>query len=173
MTTTDIREAAFEYAEMCEYEHKFNKETKCAGRKWLRGFMKSNPNLSIKTPEALSLPRAQGLNREAVTDFYNLLHATLEENGLMDKPENIHNVDESGLPLNMRPSKVISERGNRDCVAIKNKERGENVTVVACFSASGSYIPPFVISKGARRKPEFGDGFTPGSSFTMTEWLHK
>ena len=91
----------------------------------------------------------------------------------MDKPENIHNVDESGLPLNTRPSKVISKRGNRDCVAITNKERGENVTVVTCFSASGSYIPPFVIYKGVRRKPEFGDEFTPGSTFTMTEWLHK
>ena len=88
--------------------------------------MQRNPSLSIKTPGALSLLQAQDLKKEAVSDFYNLLHATLKKNDLINKPENMYNMDESSLPLNIRPRTVISELENRDCVASTNKERGKH-----------------------------------------------
>lgn len=169
LTPTDVRHAAFEYAEMCGYDNNFNEDMKLAGRQWLRNFLKRNPSLSIKKPEALSMSRAMGLNRQTVGEFFNLLQRTLEENNLMERPEMIFNMDESGLPLNTKVSRVISEKGNRDVVAITNKERGENVTVVACCSASGVYIPPFLIFKGMRRKDAFGDGLPPGAVFEMTD----
>ncbi|KAJ4449228.1 hypothetical protein ANN_00625 [Periplaneta americana] len=169
LTPTDVRHAAFENAEMCGYDNNFNEDMKLAGRQWLRNFFKRNPRLSIKKPDALSMSRPMGLNRQTVGEFFNLFQRTLEENNLMERPEMIFNMDESGLPLNTKVSRVISEKGNRDVVAITNKERGENVTVVACCSASGVYIPPLLIFKGMRRKDAFGDGLPPGAVFEMTD----
>jgi hypothetical protein len=38
----------------------------------------------------------------------------------------------------------------RDVVCQTNCEKGETVSVMACMSASGQYIPPFVVMKGQR-----------------------
>jgi len=65
-----------------------------------------------------------------------------------------------------------------------SKTRGaENVTVVACCSAAGHFIPPLVIYKGKRNKAEFADNLPPGSCVAMSDssyittdifvqWLH-
>mgnify|MGYP003623427212 CR=1 FL=1 len=54
-------------------------------------------------------------------------------------------------------------------MALTSAERGENVTVVACCNAAGSYIPPLVIFKGQRHKPEFSLNLPPGSISCMSE----
>lgn len=93
-------------------------KAKCAGRKWLKGFMKRNPNLSIKTNEGHSLSRAQGLNRDAVSDFYNLLHDMLKYDLLNIPKKHL----QRGLvrPLFEHQTKQSNQRENRDC-AITNK----------------------------------------------------
>ena len=48
-------------------------------------------------------------------------------------------------------------------------EKGETVSVVACCSATGVFLPPLVIFKGIRRKEELGDGLPAGSEFCMTD----
>lgn len=40
---------------------------------------------------------------------------------------------------------------------------------MACCSASGYYVPPMVIFKGKRKKPEFADGMPPGTLVVMSE----
>ena len=38
-------------------------------------------------------------NSEELENYFELLKDVLEENNLMDKPSQIYNVDESGMPL--------------------------------------------------------------------------
>lgn len=76
-------------------------------------------------------------------------------------------MDETGMPLNNRPSLVIGKKG--EATSITSKERGENVTVVAAMSAAGQFIPPFVIFKGKRNHAEWQDNMPPGTKVTMTE----
>jgi len=40
--------------------------------------------------------------REALEKYFSLLKRTLEENDLMNKPSQIYNIDESGVPLDHR-----------------------------------------------------------------------
>lgn len=68
-----------------------------------------------------------------------------------------------------KPEQVIAFKGKRSVVSITNTERGENVTVVACCSATGQYLPPYVIMKAKRRKEQFADDLPPGSKLSMSD----
>ena len=52
-------------------------------------------------------------NREAIEDYFRLLKETLEQHDLLDKPGQIYNVDESGMPLDHRPPHVVVMKGQR------------------------------------------------------------
>ena len=79
------------------------------------------------------------------------------------------NMDETGVQLTTRSTEVIAEKGSKRVPQMSSGEKGETVSVVACCSATGVFLPPLVIFKGIRRKEELGDGLPPGSEFCMTD----
>ena len=52
-------------------------------------------------------------DRETLESYFSLLKSTPEENDLMDKPSQIYNVDESGVPLDHRPPYVLTKKGQK------------------------------------------------------------
>jgi hypothetical protein len=48
------------------------------------------------------------------------------------------------FPLNNVPPEIVTNKG---VINFTSGERGKNVTIVACCSASGALIPPLVIFK--------------------------
>jgi len=78
-------------------------------------------------------------------------------------------MDESGLQLASRSTEVIAEKGSKRVLQMSSAEKGETVSIIACCSAAGIFLPPYVIYKGVRRKKEFEDGLLPGSEFCMTD----
>jgi len=48
---------------------RFCKRNEKAGRKWLKIFLRRHPQISVKTPEGLSLSRVRGFTPESVTQF--------------------------------------------------------------------------------------------------------
>ena len=94
-----------------------------------------------------------------------LLHTTIfDDTGKRVSDEgNIFNVDESGYTICHKPGKVLAQKGKKGIGAITSAERGKNVTVVACVSATGSYVPPMMIFPRVRMKPELLDGSPPGT----------
>jgi hypothetical protein len=45
----------------------------------------------------------------------------------------------------------------------------EKMLVIACCNAEGTFLPPVLIMKGKRQKPEFSDGLPPGSKVYMNQ----
>ncbi|KAJ8940640.1 hypothetical protein NQ318_020697, partial [Aromia moschata] len=78
-------------------------------------------------------------------------------------------MDETGVQLINKPGKVITTKGTKDVHVLTSKERGENVSVVACCSADGRFIPPVLIFKGVNKKAEFSDGLPAGSKVYMNK----
>lgn len=164
---TTVRTLAYKFAEKLNIQHKFSAVKEMAGFAWLQSFLERNPELSVRQAEGLSLARARGMNRQDVNEFYKLLETTLTDYELLEKPSHIFNMDETGVQLLNKAGKVITNRGSKDVHLLTSKERGENVTVIACCSADGKFIPPVLIFKGVNRKPEFSDGLPAGSKVYM------
>jgi len=62
----------------------------------------------------------------------------------MDKPEQIYNVDESGMPLNHCSPRVIARKGQRKVRHCTSGNKSQ-ITIVACINAIGQTMPPFTI----------------------------
>lgn len=77
-------------------------------------------------------------------------------------------MDESGLPLDHKPSKVIALKGTKKvhCRTSGNKMQ---ITILACASAAGSVIPPMVIFEGKRLNPEWTKGEVAGTLYGMSD----
>ena len=185
LTANDIRRMAFEFAvkNNLPKANLFNADKKIAGWDWYSGFMERHPEISLRKSQAISFARAQCMNRPLVDEFFNMLGVQLDTLGLRQSPQAVYNIDESGLHLHFRPGKVLSAKGDRSVVQVTQSERAENVTVVACCSAAGHFIPPLVVYKGKRNKAEFADNLPPGSCVAMSDssyittdifiqWLH-
>lgn len=172
MTIFDLREIAFQLAEKNNIDHPF-KDT-AAGLDWAYGFMKRNPSLSLRTPEATSAARAMGFNKVVVANFFKLLEETITNNEIT--PDRIYNCDETGFTVNPKAqSKIIAKKGRRQVGAITSAERGQTVTAEICFSAAGVFVPPMLIFPRVRMQNEFEIGLPP-SAFAVSHesgWMTK
>lgn len=79
LNITDVRQLAFQIAEQNCIPHKFNCNTKMAGKKWFYSFMKRHPTLSVRLPENTSMARATGFNRESVNYFFDILQDIIKK----------------------------------------------------------------------------------------------
>ena len=93
----------------------------------------------------------------------------MEEYQLFDKPHFIFNMDEKGCRLTLHhKQQVMAQRGAKR-VHLVAPEHAENVSLVVCASAAGSLIPPMVIFKGKRSKPEYGDNLPLNTVVCMSD----
>ena len=53
------------------------------------------------------------VNKETMNNHFTMLKDTLTENGLLDSPSQIYNVDETGMPLDHRPPKIVTVKGQK------------------------------------------------------------
>ncbi|QQP38920.1 Uncharacterized protein FKW44_019638, partial [Caligus rogercresseyi] len=94
----------------CKFPEQWRK-TCMAGEDWFSGFMKRNTSLSIRRPQATSLSRASSFNRVNVGRFLENLSIVRERYEF--RPQNIWNVDETGITTAQTPDRVVSRRGEK------------------------------------------------------------
>jgi len=140
---SDVRKLAFEFAEILHLEHPFDSGMKMAGEDWLGGFLKRHPELEIRKPEPTSIGRAVGFNKPQVDAFYHNLRSLIEKHNLTARK--IWNADESGLTTVHVPRSIIAKKGAKQVGKMTSGEKGKTVTTVCCMSASGTFVPPFLI----------------------------
>ena len=66
---------------------------------------------SLRRGDAFSLAREKMTDSSVFSDYFNLLEEVLVKYNLKDKPSHIYNCDESGMPLEHKPPRVISPKG--------------------------------------------------------------
>ena len=111
---------------------------------WWDSFRRRYSHLSLRSASTLSVARANASDPQRIEHYFDILEETLRENGLMDTPASIYNMDETGMPLDPKALKTIHPRGKNDthCTSSGNKVQ---ITVVGCVSASGQSLPPMII----------------------------
>lgn len=111
---------------------------------WWEAFRRRHPNLALRTSSSLSKARALASNRVVLDHYFDLLEETLEENGLKDRPCQIFNMDETGMPLDPKSLKTVHVQGDPNPYTIGAGNKSQ-ITIVGCVSASGQCLPPMVI----------------------------
>ena len=126
------------------------------------------PKLSLRKGDALAQPRANAVTPENLKNYFDLLKKTLNNNDIMNCPHRIYNMDESGMPLDHKPSKVVTLRGTKKvhCRTSGNKAQ---ITILACANAAGGVIPPMVIFEGKRLNPDWTKGEVPCTLYGMSD----
>jgi hypothetical protein len=170
-STKCLRKLAFQIADINKIHHRFSIEKQQAGKEWLSGFLRRHPEISVRSPQATSLARASGFNRQRVNSFFDVLEKLVEEYGIT--ADRIYNTDEKGLTAVQKPGKILAKKGKAQVGSITSAEKGANVTFVCCMSASGHFIPPLAVFPRKRMNPQLQDGAPPGTLFKCQEngWM--
>ena len=87
-------------------------------------------------------------------------------------PGRIFYCDETGMALNPKPLKVVSERGAKNSSHICGPDKSQ-VTVLACSSAAGVTMPPYVILARKTLNHEITFGEIPGTMYGLSSkgWM--
>ncbi len=133
---------------------------------WWESFCRCHPTLTLRAAIPLSIVRAKATDPEMLSRYFDLLERTLEDNCLVGKPGQVFNMDETGMPLDPKPPKVVVERGGTACAVGSGCK--SQVTVVGCISAAGFCIPPMVIWDRKTLAPELTIGELPGTIYGLS-----
>ena len=154
LSTKEVRKLAFELT--VKYNLKAPStwlENETAGEEWFRSFMKRNAELSVRVAQATSLSRATSFNRNNVNAFYDNLQIVMDRDHF--EPQDIYNVDETGVTTVQKPDRVVARRGTKQVGALTSAERGTLVTLAFAANALGNVIPPMFVFPRTRYSEHF------------------
>ena len=123
-------------------DHRGMKHTVTHG--WWEAFCRRHRTITLCVSAPLSLARAKASSADSINKYFDMLEATVTEYSLEDKPCLIFNIDETGMPLDPKPPKVVCAVGDKNPSSIRAGNKSQ-ITVVGCVSAAGYCIPPMVI----------------------------
>lgn len=156
----DLRHLAFDLCEKAKISHPFNKETKLAGKDWVRNFI-ARHNLTVRQPVSTSIARFSGFNRSQVQRFFDIYKDSLACKSY--SPAKIWNMDETGLSTVQKPGRILAAKGARQVGKATSDERGTLVTLVCACSAAGVFLPPMFIFPRKRMVESLMNGAPPQS----------
>jgi hypothetical protein len=117
------------------------------GKGFLAAFRKRHPRAAVAlVPEAVER-KLDGASRAEAHAFYNRMQRHYDEYGFHDAPHRVFNVDESGVQSGAVKGRVLAPRGCRNVSTIAGGNLRINYTVVACVSAAGVALLPYVLFK--------------------------
>ena len=87
-------------------------------------------------------------------------------------PERIYNMDETGVPLDPRPPKVVTKKGQRKVRYCCSGQKGQ-ITVIGCANATGHSISPFIIFAAKQLNPNWMKDELPGTRYAVSDngWI--
>ncbi|XP_072400298.1 uncharacterized protein [Diabrotica undecimpunctata] len=168
----ELRSLAFQYAEINKISNNFHKQNCLAGKDWLYLFLKRHPQLTLRTPENTSAARASCFNKVSVDTFFTLLPEL--QNKYAFSASRTYSCDETGITtVPNKPTKIISVKGKKQVGNLTSGERGTLITAESCISASGHYVPPFLIIPRQRKNPIYEINLPQGSivTFHKSGWM--
>ncbi|XP_065891048.1 uncharacterized protein [Dysidea avara] len=142
------------------------------GEGWWKSFMKRHGTLALRMAESLSYVRAVCSQPEILNHYYDLLQQTLLDHELEGRPNQIFNLDESGMSLNPISPKIVVAKGAKHSTSVTSNDKSQ-ITVLACCSAAGYAIPPLVVLDRKTLRPEYAFGEVPGTMYALSSngWM--
>ncbi len=117
--------------------------------------------MSLRKGDAFSVARDKMTSQVVFDSYFKLLKETYD---LLDKPGQIYNCDESGMPLEHKLSRTVSPKGVKKVRQLTSGNKTQ-ITVLACGNAIGQALPPMVFFAGKRFNHELSVGEVPGTLY--------
>ena len=95
---------------------------------------------------------AKAMNRETVSNYFDLLKETLDK--LEVQPKHIWNCDDTNIQLEHKPTSVVGRKGGTVLGRVANSK--ESVSVLGCGKAIGSIMSPMVTVKDYTQRSLMG-----------------
>ena len=112
------------------------------GEGWWMCFKQRNPSIPLRTADLLAMVCSECAHQEVFDDYFRLLESTLDSLKLVGKPQCIYNMDEMGMPVDVKKLKRIAPKGMKK-VHGQSSGNKTQITVVMCANAASSVIPPY------------------------------
>lgn len=168
----DVKRMVYSYINSIGRKTPFNDGL--PGDDWMLLFeRRHSDSLKRRKPETLTVARATALTEEVVNTFFDMYEKKLKENDLLDKPHRIYNLDETGLNTDRRSDAVFVRKQSRDAY-IKSPTSGKTTySVLFAVSASGKFLPPFVIYKSKHLYESWTSGGPRGTGYSCSDsgWM--
>ena len=140
------------------------------GDRWYRSFLKRNPAIRLRNARPLEKKRAK-ISSADLDEWFAGYEKFIHDNGLVNRPSQIWNCDESGFDLQGKAGKIlgpsdVKEKPYRVVTGTK-----EHITVLPCFNACGQWMPPYMLFAGKRIPKSYNplEGGVLGSVFSVTD----
>ena len=101
-------------------------------------------------------------------DSFDLLEETLTKYELKDKPVQIYNCNESGMPLEFKLSKVFAGKGAKKARQCTSGNKTQ-INILVCANAAGQAVPRMVIISGKNFNRLLSKGEVPDTLYGMSE----
>lgn len=131
--------------------------------RFVKRFLGRHPELNLRKTNLIKRSRA----KVSVTDI-NEFFAHYEKTAAGIPPENIYNYDETNLRDDPGSKKCFFKKGTKYCERVMNSSK-QATSVMFCGSASGDFMPPFVVYKAANTYESWKQGGPKGAKYSCSK----
>lgn len=111
-TCKDVLKYAEEYIELMDLKHRF--VNGYPTKDWYYGFLRRwKKDLKVMTSSTIENSRAKGATFETINGWFQLLKDVLTKLNIINKPDSIYNMDESGFLDDAGSRIVVVKRGTK------------------------------------------------------------
>ena len=135
---------------------------------WWNKYLKRNPEISLRCGDSTAGVRMDAINTDNMKAYFDLLRQIYDEHGFESHPECIYNMDETGVPLEPRPPKVVARKGQKK-VRYRTSGQKAQITVLGCANAAGQTLPPFIIFAAKQLNPLWTRNEVPGTRYGVSD----
>jgi hypothetical protein len=141
--------------------------TKPPGKNWAQGFQKRHPALKSRRVRAIDWKRHEKNIYDKIIYWFEVIGVVLQDPVIL--PENVYNMDETGVMLCMLGSVkvLLSKDDPRDYRGAGVKRT--MVTAIECISANGRSLFPMIIWPATTHRSNWTTFPTPGWHYACSE----
>ena len=89
---------------------------------WWKSFLHRNQGLSLHRADSTAHIRMDFVNKESVNQYFNLLEETMASHNIRKSPNQIYNMDKTGMPLSPRTPNTVTQNGQKK---VRNRTSGK------------------------------------------------
>lgn len=142
-----------------EWSRNDNGEIKLS-RKWWNGFVRRNPDVRLRVPEALSMARSN-VSETGIRKWFQAVQTSIAKLGapadILNNPSRIFNLDEFGALLNPKSPRVLAVASMRSVSQTLQGNEMEQMTVVANCNATGDVVPEMYLLEKRKLTKKLSD----------------